>query len=351
MKDATGAAPPRGLVRRYWKHLVAGHLAVGAIVVVLVFIVGVFSAPYLNAKGRAIYKRVATSGLEFGQKKLEREQLPPALAKKIAAVNDQVAAGVAPVRPLASPEPLLDTSIVRNQSSRNGARPVLLVVHDTESPNTPGSPQGRRAIVSWFNNPVSQGSSNYTTDSDGNTTLMVRETDKAWTQAFFNPWAISDELIGHMTQPVWPDTQMRAVARLFAAAATRWHIPIQHGLVSGCTIVRPGILQHRDLGQCGGGHVDAGPHFPIGLFIGLVKAYAAGGYHPVPHLKPKPVKPPIVPATLRARTGYWSWLAWRLGAGAWKPYGKTNPTVRPHVARTVPHSWWRLAAAHVKGAH
>lgn len=336
-------------VRRYWKRHLAGVVAI-AVAFLVALLLGAWAAPYLDAKGKSIYKRVATNGLEFGQKKLEHESLPPAQAKAIAALNNQVAAGVAPSRPLASPEPLLDTCYVRNFSSRNGAHPVLFVVHDTESPNTPGSPQGRRAICSWFDNPSSQGSSNYTTDSDGNTTLMVRLTDKAWTQAWFNPWAISDELIGHMSQTSWPDAQLRAAAQLAAHDMKLYGIPIQHGLVSGCTIVRPGILQHRDLGQCGGGHVDAGPHFPIEHFIELVKAYAAGGYHPKPHPKPKPVYKPVAPALLRAKTGEWSWIAWRFGQASWRGYGKTNPTVRPHVAKTVPRAWWNDAAAHA-GAH
>lgn len=51
---------------------------------------------------------------------------------------------------------------------------------------------------------------------------------------------------------------------------------------------------------------------------------------------------------LRGRAGYWSWLAWRLGEAAWKPYGKSNPKVRPHVPRQVPAAWWRREHAYLK---
>jgi GH24 family phage-related lysozyme (muramidase) len=58
-----------------------------------------------------------------------------------------------------------------------------------------------------------------------------------------------------------------------------------------------------------------------------------------------PVPPAI--AALRAKTGYWSWLAWRLGREAWKPYGHANPAVRPHVPRRVPITWWTRLHAFV----
>ena len=47
---------------------------------------------------------------------------------------------------------------------------------------------------------------------------------------------------------------------------------------------------------------------------------------------------------LRAMTGWFAWVAWRLGEGDWKPFGKTNPRVRPNVNRLIPLTWWaRLA--------
>lgn len=51
------------------------------------------------------------------------------------------------------------------------------------------------------------------------------------------------------------------------------------------------------------------------------------------------------PATvLRRKRGYWSWLQWRLGEGAWKGYGLSNPDARPDVPRRISRAWWRMAA-------
>lgn len=356
MTPLKGGSPPHGFLRRHCWKILHAHLIVG-LAVLLAFLFGAFAGQKLytvygqklNAKGVQLYHRIATRKVEQGQR-TGGETLPPAEAAKVAALNDQVAAGATHPHPLATPEPSLVTSLVRNYSDRApGAHPILLVVHDTESPNAPGTAD-IRAIAAWFNNPVSQASSNYTTDADGNTLLLVPDTKKAWTQAYFNSWAISDELIGHASQPVWPDAQLREVAQLFAVEAKRWGIPIQRGAVSGCTIVRPGIVEHLNLGLCGGGHHDAGPAFPIDHFVALVKAYAAGGYHPAKKPAAKPVPKPVAPSLLRGRTGYWSWLAWRLGQASWKPYGKTNPHVRPHLPVRVPARWWRQAAIHLKGA-
>lgn len=65
--------------------------------------------------------------------------------------------------------------------------------------------------------------------------------------------------------------------------------------------------------------------------------------------KPKPT-PLVAPAILRKRTGFYSWLAWYLGRGDWKPYGRRNGPTRPNVAKKVKRAWWkRLAAFLAKG--
>lgn len=58
-------------------------------------------------------------------------------------------------------------------------------------------------------------------------------------------------------------------------------------------------------------------------------------------LNPVPL-PPLTPdQKLRAKTGYWAWLQWKLGEGAWHHKGKSNPKVRPHVPKRIPLKWWR----------
>lgn len=268
-----------------WWHV---HALGVAAAVIVAFALGAFGASHyktvfgqkLNGAGQKIYTGVAAKRVEGGQRN-ENETLPAATAARLRAANSRLAktANPHPVT-LATPEPITKIALVRNYSSRNGTRPVLLVVHDTQSPNAAGL-EDVAAIDAWFNNSVSQASSNYTTDADGNTILMVRDTEKAWTQAFFNPWSISDELIGYASQTTWPATQLRAVAKIFAGEASKWGIPVQQAVINGCTIVRPGITEHLFLGACGGGHHDAGPRFPLTHFVALVKQYQAGGYHPV----------------------------------------------------------------------
>jgi hypothetical protein len=324
---------------RRWGHVHA--VALVAVGFLVAFFAGAFSTNFktvfgqkLNGTGQSIYTHVADRGVEQGQKRSD-VNLPPQVVAQLNAANEQAAKQqTTHPHPLATPEPSMVTSLVRNYSSRNGTHPALLVVHDTESPNAPGD-QDLRAIDAWFNNPASRASSNYTTDADGNTLLLVRDTDKAWTQAYFNPWSISDELIGYASQTTWPTLQLQTVARLFAAEAKKWGIPIQPGAVSGCRILRAGIVQHSDLGVCGGGHHDAGPAFPMGKFIGLVKMYADGGN----------VSPQV--AKLRARTGYFAWLAWYLGEAAWSSYGPRARSVRPNVPGRTPAAWWQRERAFV----
>ena len=60
-----------------------------------------------------------------------------------------------------------------------------------------------------------------------------------------------------------------------------------------------------------------------------------GGY------RPYAITVTVTPkGTLRAKTGWNAWAAWRRAEGEWKPYGKANANVRPHVPRAIPHAWW-----------
>lgn len=43
---------------------------------------------------------------------------------------------------------------------------------------------------------------------------------------------------------------------------------------------------------------------------------------------------------LREMTGWFSWVAWKLGEGPWVHYGKANKLVRPNVPRKIPADWW-----------
>jgi len=287
-------------LRRFW-HVHLAALLIFA--VVLAALLGAFAAPKvhelfkLNAKGAAILKTIDAKNVEQGQATAPDVTLSPAQVAHLKAVDARVAREqLLEPHPLATPQPARIVRYVVNQSSRNGAHPLLLVVHSTESPNALGL-QDVYAIANYFNIPRVQASSNYTTDAEGNTIEMVPTSAKAWTQAYFNGVAISDELIGRAAQTSWPETQLRTVAEIFAHDAAQYGIPIREGAVSNCTVTRSGILEHLNLGACGGGHHDAGPAFPIARFVTLVKQYADAGKAPV--VKSKPVRRPVTKPTVK----------------------------------------------------
>jgi hypothetical protein len=163
--------------------------------------------------------------------------------------------------PLAAPQQAgCRSQFVRNYSSRNGVRPRLWVVHYTVSPNRAGWGDVD-AITSWFTNPASQASSHYIVDDEAHCAYVVRESDKAWTQSTHNPWSLSMEIIatgreGRLTSPAG----LRRIGQVISDSAERWDIPLRRGAVSGCTVTRSGIVDHAQLGSCGGGHSDIRPY-------------------------------------------------------------------------------------------
>jgi hypothetical protein len=69
---------------------------------------------------------------------------------------------------------------------------------------------------------------------------------------------------------------------------------------------------------------------------------------------PCPIYVPTRQDMLRARTGWFSWMAWHEGEGDWKPYGKAAKNVRPNVPKVIPAAWWlrraRFLANRKKGS-
>lgn len=162
------------------------------------------------------------------------------------------------------------TTLVRNYSSRNGAPILLGVIHYTAS--TDHGWDGVLGNVRWFDSPAAQASSNYIIDRRiGACALAVPESQKAWTQAGFNAWSLSVEVTATGREASLVEGKGRT--RLLQLIR-RWHrvykLPYRRGAVSGCRVTRIGFVQHRDLGQCGGGHVDVTP-FDINPYIAEAK--------------------------------------------------------------------------------
>lgn len=178
------------------------------------------------------------------------------------------------VTPLAAPSQRgCTTRLVQNYSSRRGVRPRLLVVHYTVSPNRPGW-DDVWSVVALFDRPAFQASATYVIDAEGHCAYIVRESDKSWTQAAANPVSISVELINSGREPTLAGTAgLKRIGQVFADAGKRWAIPLQAGAVNGCVVTRPGIIDHKALGACGGGHVDVSP-YTVGPVIAAARAAA-----------------------------------------------------------------------------
>lgn len=172
---------------------------------------------------------------------------------------------------------------VCNQSSRAFA-PRLIVLHSTESHNRPGNAD-LEAIVSWFDNPASQASSHVVVDDEGRSAGCVPDAQKAWTQAYWNPFSLSIEMIGFASQSkiAWlvnNRAQILKTAKYIAYWSKEHNIPIQKGAVNNTTglVTKAGVVTHNSLGQKGGGHHDPGPNFPSTATLTAAKWYRRFGW-------------------------------------------------------------------------
>jgi hypothetical protein len=164
-----------------------------------------------------------------------------------------------------------------NYSSRSGASVRIVVVHTAEGALTIESLGG------WFANPSSQVSSHVGIDDKPNTVgEYVRRPDKAWTQASYNPVAVSAELCGFAE---WSTDQWHQHPNMLANCAAwiaeecaHWGIPIVRLSDAEAQSSGRGVCDHRSLGSGGGGHWDVGYNFPWDEVL----AMARGGAQPTP---------------------------------------------------------------------
>jgi hypothetical protein len=187
--------------------------------------------------------------------------LPPAVARAHETGLDRLArADQLPITlPDAAPTvPGCRSEFVRNFSSRGGVAPHELVAHYTVSRNIPGWGDVN-AVVHEFDTPAFAASSDFVIDGEGHCAYIVRDTDKAWTQASANPFSVSIEFIAMGDEGSLPPAALAKGGRVFALEARKWHIPVQLGKVVNCLPVVPGVVDHAMLGLCGGGHHDLRP--------------------------------------------------------------------------------------------
>jgi N-acetyl-anhydromuramyl-L-alanine amidase AmpD len=160
-----------------------------------------------------------------------------------------------------------------NQSSRNGARPRIIVLHSTEGSNIPNSTADLRGCTDFLCRPGVEASSHVIVDGDGHSARLVADDAKAWTCARYNPFSLNIEQIGHAASERWTRDEIRETARWIARWSKKYNIPIRVGAVNGGLVTKPGIVTHKMLGVIGGGHVDPGPRYPLEACLRLARFY------------------------------------------------------------------------------
>lgn len=133
-----------------------------------------------------------------------------------------------------------------NQSSRNGANIIGIVMHDTEG--------GYAGSVSWLCNSQAQASAHLVLREDGNeATQLVRWGEKAWHAVAANQHFLGLEMAGFLNRE--GTDEWHTAARICAYWCDKYRIPpvwnVRHTNAFG-----PGLTRHLDLGLAGGGHHD-----------------------------------------------------------------------------------------------
>ncbi len=172
-----------------------------------------------------------------------------------------------------------------NYSSRDAGGVRLIVIHTAEGALT------YQSLGNYFASSSSGVSSHAGIDDTPNTIgVFVRRTDKAWTAANANPYAVQAELcaFAEWDSAEWNRHQemLRNCARWVAEEAAAFGIPIVKLTPAEAQGGGMGLCQHADLGSWGGGHWDCGPSFPIDQVLEM-----ATGSSPAPAPSPTPLPP------------------------------------------------------------
>lgn len=143
------------------------------------------------------------------------------------------------------------------QSSRNGQRIGLIVVHATAGHNRPGVVD-LQSLGEWFQNPDAEVSSHVATDNEGHSARFVANGAKAWHCAAYNGQSLGIEQVMPGDGTEITEALYRETARWIARFSIQHDIPCHQGAVHGGVVTRRGVLRHSDLGVLGGNHDDPG---------------------------------------------------------------------------------------------
>lgn len=224
--------------------------------------------------------------------------VPPDAAEEIV---DSVE-GVRPPTHVGGAEPVeCPTRLVRNHSSRNGARVGLFVLHYTVS--RPGSLDIIRRL---FDTPSFGASSTFGLEPTGRCETWVRPSDKPWTNGAFNPVTETVEIIAMGTESrAWWLSQRIFKARILARLV--WSRLRARGLrprfvdpVSCAVPAGGGWTDHNAL-ECGNTHHDVKPNFPYDVLQRQIAALAAPTPPPPPPPPPATCSPQQIQEALKKR--------------------------------------------------
>lgn len=172
----------------------------------------------------------------------------------------------------------------RNYTKGPRTGPInVLVIHTMESPEKPDTAE---AIAKWFaGSSAPQASAHFCIDNNS-IVQCVHDDDIAWAAPKKNHDGLHFEHAGRAAQshPQWDDVysvaELRISAKLVAAKAKKYHIPVRRLLPTEVAAGKKGICGHVDVTDAfpgSGSHTDPGPNFPWGRYLRYVKTYFAGG--------------------------------------------------------------------------
>lgn len=167
------------------------------------------------------------------------------------------------------------------QSGRHASKISLVVLHTTEGYDRIGI-SDLRGLGDYFNQPQTAASSHVGVDGEGHSAQYVPDSQKAWTQGWFNRSALSIEQIGFSAfrRAFWlgRNPQLRKTAKYIAYWSRKHDIPIRKGRVGGQSITRSGVIRHSELGTLGGNHGDPGRGYPMHRVLVLARWYRKHGW-------------------------------------------------------------------------
>lgn len=166
--------------------------------------------------------------------------------------------------------------------TKTGGRQVdLLVLHDMEAPEIPGT---ATRVALWFAGTLAPNASAHFCIDDEATIQCVREEDVAWHAPGANHNGIGIEHAGfaHQTAANWSDAYSSAMlersAQLAADLCRRYDIPAVWLSVADLRAGRRGITSHANVSLAFGKstHTDPGAHFPAERYVAMVRAQLGG---------------------------------------------------------------------------